>query len=73
MAKMTFRDIATAERREHERSATVSAFGRSYCTITCPFCGAQVRAYIWSLCGGGKRCPCGTLHGSMGQTYKKPD
>lgn len=25
----------------------------------CPFCGAAVTLYVWSLCGGGKRCACG--------------
>ena len=67
----TYRDIKTAERRDHERTGTISAFGRSYCYITCPFCGTEVKTYIWSLSGGGKRCPCGALHGSLGATYKK--
>jgi hypothetical protein len=71
MAKTTYRDIRTAERRDHERSATTSAFGRSCCYITCPFCHERIKAYIWSLAGGGKRCPCGALHGSLGASYKK--
>jgi hypothetical protein len=73
MAKTTFRDIATAESRDYERSATYSAVGRSYCYITCPFCRERVKVYIWSLAGGGKRCPCGALHGSLGATYKKAE
>jgi hypothetical protein len=72
MAKVTtYRDIAIAEARPHDRSDTYAAVGRSYCYITCPFCGERVRAYVWSLAGGGKRCPCGALHGSLGQSHKK--
>jgi hypothetical protein len=71
--KTTFRDAAEADQREHERSATSSLFGRSFCYITCPFCHERVRAYVWSLAGGGKRCPCGALHGNLGMTYKKPE
>lgn len=44
--------------------------GRTYCYITCPFCQAQVKAFIWSLCGGGKKCDCGAKHGGFGLTYK---
>lgn len=27
----------------------------------CPFCKADVKAYLWSLAGGGKRCDCGAM------------
>lgn len=27
--------------------------------LNCPFCGAWVRCYLWSLAGSGKKCPCG--------------
>lgn len=58
------------ERRENIQKGYYSqANGRSYTYITCPFCGEVVKAYIWSLCGGGKKCPCGALHGSMGVTF----
>lgn len=47
----------------------VSQHGRSYGYITCPFCGADTRAYIWSLSGGGKKCNgCKAIHGSIGST-----
>jgi hypothetical protein len=59
------------EVREHERSAAHSAVGRSYCYVACPFCGESVKAYIWSLAGSGKRCPCGAVHGSYGLSRKK--
>lgn len=32
----------------------------------CPFCGVEVKAYVWSICGGGKRCDCGAIFGGMG-------
>lgn len=37
------------------------------------FCGARKWAYVWSLAGSGKRCPCGTLHGLLGSTKKLDD
>ena len=58
------------ELRPYTRTAAVSVFGRSYCYITCPYCNAEVKAYIWSLCGGGKRCPCGAVHGGYGMSRK---
>lgn len=30
--------------------------------FACPFCGAEVKAYVWSLSGRGKRCECGAFH-----------
>jgi hypothetical protein len=61
------------EQREHERSATVSAVGRSYCYIKCPFCDTSCKAYIWSLAGGGKLCPgCKAMHTSFGKTVRRP-
>lgn len=37
--------------------------------ITCPFCQTDVRAYVWSLAGSGKKCPgCGAIHTSFGFT-----
>jgi len=30
----------------------------------CPWCGNEVKAYVWSLCGGGKRCECGAIFGA---------
>lgn len=70
--KTRFIDIRRpdCEMREHTRSSTRSRFGRSYCLIACPFCQSEVVAYIWSLAGGGKRCPCGAIHSSQGSTYK---
>lgn len=34
------------------------ASGRSYTYLQCPFCNtANIKAFIWSLSGGGKKCP----------------
>jgi hypothetical protein len=74
----TFADCAPdsdmVERRDYVSGGYSSgASGRSTIGITCPFCGAYFRAYIWSLCGGGKRCPdkrCGAIFGSIGQAAR---
>ena len=47
--------------------------GRTRILIECPFCGAREWAYVWSLAGSGKRCPCGALHGSLGSMKKLND
>ena len=71
--KTTFCDVVSGlcETREHERSATKSRMGRSSCVVTCPFCGEKVTAFIWSIAGGGKRCPCGAIHDAEGRTHKR--
>lgn len=57
------------ESKPHERTGTTSQFGRSYFYITCPYCSTEVKAYIWSLAGGGKRCPgCKAMHTNYGVT-----
>lgn len=37
--------------------------------IECPFCRADVKAYKWSISGGGKRCQCGALLTRLGNAY----
>jgi hypothetical protein len=59
-------DADKVERRQHQVGARKSAIGRSSVLITCPFCGAVVEAFTWSLAGSGKRCTCGALHGPRG-------
>ena len=44
-----------------------SEFGRSSIVIECPFCGAWVTAYLWSLAGSGKRCVCGVKFNRFGE------
>ncbi len=46
---------------EHSR-----AMGRILVSLRCPFCGAKVFAYLWSLAGSGKKCDCGAVCGQMG-------
>ena len=42
--------------------------------FNCPFCEDEIKAYVWSLCGGGKRCPgCGALFGGHGNGYQFTD
>lgn len=48
----------------------VDRVGRSTAFIDCPFCATTVLVYLWSLAGGGKRCPCGALL-CWGTAYKK--
>lgn len=41
----------------------------------CPFCHIAVKAYLWSLSGGGKRCKCGAFfsrHGVARHWRKEP-
>lgn len=60
------------EEKVYERTESVRQHGRSYCFITCPFCNTEAKAFIWSLCGGGKRCPkCEALHNGYGSSIKK--
>ena len=50
------------ETREYKVLSTTREHGRSSADIECPFCGAVVTAYLWSLAGSGKKCPCGAKH-----------
>jgi len=45
--------------------------GRSAVYFDCPYCGEEVKGYLWSLAGSGKRCRCGAKH-KMGVTYAPP-
>ena len=57
------------EEREHTRTDGPSSVGRTVVYIDCPFCHTEVKAYLWSLSGGGKRCPgCGAKHNAYGTT-----
>lgn len=46
-------------------------FGRIKVEIHCPFCEDDVEAYLWSLAGSGKRCPCGALLTQVGAWKRK--
>lgn len=43
----------------------------NYSICRCPWCQSEVRAYWWSLAGGGKRCDCGAKLDS-GLMYAPP-
>lgn len=48
---------------EHRSSNTIYFY--------CPFCDVEVKAYVWSLIGGGKRCNCGALFtGRSGSAFQ---
>ena len=52
-------------RRETERDVAGRA---SQLTVwfDCPFCGALIKARVWSLCGRGKRCACDAMFHMQG-------
>lgn len=43
---------------EHRSSNVIYLF--------CPFCDREIKAYLWSLHGSGKRCECGAIFNSLG-------
>ena len=58
------------EAKPHTYSNYVSRIGRSSIDITCPFCGTETKAYIWSMAGKGKKCDgCEAIHYNHGQSY----
>ncbi len=58
--------------KNHDGLTTLwSRVGRTLVRLTCPFCQADVEAYLWSLAGSGKRCSCGALLGQLG-AWRKP-
>lgn len=72
--KTSFADIrAGAERREFTvDSQYVERPSSVVWEFVCPWCGDSVKAYLWSMSGGGKRCLCGAIFSSRGDGYKKP-
>ena len=70
----TFADIRVKGRCERRNwdvpGYTSKENGKSYFTIECPFCRFNVRAYLWSLAGGGKRCDCGAMLTNYGTAFK---
>jgi hypothetical protein len=48
----------------------ISEMGKRRGLVHCPFCCFGFWAYVWSLSGGGKKCPnCGAMHTGHGQAY----
>lgn len=56
----------TVHRKTLERPSSIVLY------FDCPWCGCEIKAYLWSLSGGGKRCDCGAIFGSRGNGYKLP-
>lgn len=65
MKKITINDIRSVELIDRRGilwgGRRSRANGRSTVETGCPFCNVSVRAHLWSLAGGGKRCQCGAL------------
>lgn len=60
------------DKRQHEQFNYRAEFGTANVQIRCPFCGTVTKAYVWSLTGGGKKCPgCGAIHTGHGMTFRK--
>jgi len=72
--KTSFSDIRNgAEEREYRvHTSYVEPPSSVVWEFDCPWCGDTVKAYLWSLSGGGKRCLCGAVFSSRGSGYKKP-
>ena len=65
-------DVRNAEQREYVVNlATLERPSSVVHWIECPWCKREVKAYLWSLAGGGKRCSCGALFGSLGFAWKR--
>ena len=69
-----FQDVGQLPEKIETRNYTVNRTGLEHTSsntvyFDCPFCKNEVKAYLWSLCGGGKRCDCGALFGSYGSGY----
>lgn len=63
--------MSDVERRPHVLRDRRPAPGRTSVEVECPFCGRRVRAFAWSLAGGGKRCPCGAIHNERDTVRKR--
>jgi hypothetical protein len=69
---MTSPEQAEREHRSYGGYTTLSStVGRTRVEIICPFCGDRVIAYLWSLCGSGKRCPCGAKFDGAGNAWRE--
>lgn len=48
----------------------VSEMGKRRASCDCVFCHTTFTVYVWSLSGGGKKCPgCGAMYGGYGVAY----
>lgn len=59
------------EHKKFEVLSRTSEMGRSAVYFNCCFCGVEIKAFIWSLCGGGKRCTnCKAIYSQTGDGYQ---
>lgn len=72
--KTAFSDIRKgAEQRRYEVHRQRLEYPSSITIyFDCPWCGNEVKAYLWSLSGSGKKCHCGAIFGSGSRCYKLP-
>jgi hypothetical protein len=56
--------------RRFELYGFISEMGRRRARCDCPFCGTTFWVFVWSLSGGGKRCPnCRSMFTSYGLAF----
>ena len=64
--------MTSVEEREFTYRDGTSEIGRKTIFITCPFCGTETMAYVWSMSAVGKRCStCAALHLYSGVSKRK--
>lgn len=51
------------EVRNHDGLYSIVSLGRGRksAKVDCPFCNTAVNCFVWSINGGGKKCPCGAI------------
>lgn len=76
VTKTRYADINKPECEHREYRVTRTGMERPSSRIVyieCPFCKDEVKCYVWSISGGGKRCGCGALLSSTGEAHKMPE
>lgn len=59
------------EERPYARRGHTRAMGKTSVVADCPFCGAALVIYLWSIAGNGKKlCACGAALHSDGLARK---
>lgn len=69
--KTTWDDRNTDQREYTLSSSTLEHPSSIVWWFDCPWCGGEIKAYLWSLSGGGKRCDCGAIFGADGRGFKR--
>ena len=67
-----YNDKIETEQRDYKAYNRCSEFGKSTIDIDCPFCKTTMTAYIWSICGSGKRCKnCGAILSAVTGAHRR--